>query len=132
MGDLKTILKSPLQPNESRHNDVHQKTVKLNNYENICFLEQKSEKMQQIQIMNEPNQQLNYRIHQLSIRRISSPNLHQLKLDINLQTKSSLSLKTTQLQTPVPVSFKQYDIVTQLLGSLKNQQRNQGNYLTKR
>ncbi|CAK71077.1 unnamed protein product (macronuclear) [Paramecium tetraurelia] len=132
MGDLKTPLKSPVQPNDQRHNDIHQKTVKLNNYENIGFQEQKSEKMKQIQIMNEHNQQLNYQMHQLSSRRISSPKRDQLKFDSNLQTKSSLSFKTTQLQTPVSVSFKQQDIVTQLLGSLKNQKRNQGDYSTKR
>ncbi|CAD8134294.1 unnamed protein product [Paramecium pentaurelia] len=132
MGDLKTSLKSPLKLNEQGINDGHQKTVKMNINESIGFQEQKNEKMKQIQIMNEHNQQLNYQMHQLSSKRISSPKRDHLKLDSNQQTKSSLSLKTTQLQTPVSVQFKQQDIVYQLLGSLKNQKRNQGEYLTKR
>ncbi|CAD8050902.1 unnamed protein product [Paramecium sonneborni] len=130
--DLKIPLKIPPQLHVQGIKDIYQKTVKINNYESIGFQEQKNEKRKQNQIMNEYIQPENNQIHQLSSKRISSPKRNHLKLDSNYQTKSSLSLKTTQLQTPVSVQFKQQDIVSQLLGSLKNQKKNYGEYLTKR
>ncbi|CAD8143358.1 unnamed protein product [Paramecium pentaurelia] len=122
MEDIKTPIKIPLQLNGQGFKDAHQKTVKINNYESMGFQEQKNVKW--IQIMNEQTQPSNCQIHQLSSKRMSSPKRNHPKLDSNYQTKSQLYLKTTQLQTPISVQHKQSDIVSQLLGSLKNQNRN--------
>ncbi|CAD8049634.1 unnamed protein product [Paramecium sonneborni] len=129
--DLKLPLKIPPQFTSQEIKDIHQKTVKINNYESIGFQEKKNEKMKQIQIINEQQPQ-NNQMHQLNSKRISSPKRNHLEMDGNYQTKSSLSLKTTQLQTPVSVQFKQQYIVSQLQGSQKNLKKNYGEYLTKR
>ncbi|CAD8158800.1 unnamed protein product [Paramecium octaurelia] len=127
---LKTPIKTQLQLNGQGIKDAHQKTVKLNNQETMGFQEQKSAK--QFQIMYDQTKPSNGQMDQLSSKRFSSPKRNHLKLDSNQQTKSSLYLKTTQYQTPASVQIQQSDIVTQLLGSQKKQNRNYVEQITKR